>query len=100
MRILIWLLRAAVFILLLGFAIQNDGVVTVRAYLDSAWQVPLVVVMLGMLLAGFLLGATALLGTLFMQRREISRLSKQVAAAVSPSSTRTRLPPDDAADSF
>lgn len=98
MRILTWLLRAAVFILLLGFAIKNDGVVTVRAFFDTEWQIPLVVVMLGMLAAGVVLGATAIAGTVFMLRREVSRLRK-LAPAVPPS-TRLRVRVDDAADSF
>lgn len=98
MRILIWLLRAVLFLLLLGFAIKNDGVVTVQAYFDTSWQLPLVVVMLGMLVAGVLLGATAIAGTVFVLRREVARLRK-LAPAVPPS-TRLRVRPDDAADSF
>ena len=98
MRILTWLLRAVLFILLLGFAIKNDGVVTVHAFFDTAWRMPLVVVMLAMLVAGVLLGATAIVGTVFMLRREVSRLRK-LAPLVSPS-TRLRDRSDDTPDSF
>ncbi|MBS1209181.1 MAG: hypothetical protein H6R19_1579 [Proteobacteria bacterium] len=98
MRILTWLLRAALFILLLGFAIKNDGVVTVHAFFDTEWRMPLVVVMLTMLVAGVLLGATAIAGTVFVLRREVARLRK-LAPMVSPS-TRLRSRSSDTPDSF
>ncbi|GAB2890067.1 hypothetical protein GCM10027046_18290 [Uliginosibacterium flavum] len=98
MRILIWLLRAALLILLLGFAIKNDGVVTVHAFFDAEWRVPLVLLMATILVAGVLIGASALVGTVFMLRREVARLRK-VAPMVSPS-TRLRPRSDDASDSF
>jgi uncharacterized integral membrane protein len=98
MRILTWLLRAAAFILLLSFAIKNDGLVTVYGFFASAWHVPLVVVMLGMLLAGFVLGATAVAGTVLKLRRELARASKPVSPVTSSNHLRVR--PDDAIDSF
>ena len=97
MRILIWLFRAVLFLLLLAFAIKNDGIVTVRAFLGAEWQMPLVVVMLSMLAAGVVLGATAVAGSMFMLRREVNRLRK-LTPAVSPSTTPLRARPDDAAD--
>ena len=76
MRILIWLFRIALFLLLLGFAIKNDGPVTVHVFFGGEWQVPLIVVMLVMFGGGVLLGVTAIVGTLFAQHREIKRLRK------------------------
>jgi len=98
MRILTWFLRVVLFLLLLAFAIKNEGMVTVHAFLGADWQMPLVVVMLVMLAAGVLLGATAVVGSVFMLRREVARLRKLVPA-VSPS-TRMRVRPDDAADNL
>ncbi len=101
MQILIRLLRAAflifAFCVLFGFAIKNDGLVTVHAFFDADWQVPLVVVMLLMFVAGVLLGVTAIAGTAFMLRREVSRLRK-LAPVVSPS-TRLRGRSGDPQDS-
>lgn len=92
MRILIWLLRVALFLLLLGLAIKNDGVVTVRFFFDGQWRVPLVVVMLLMFVGGALLGATATVTTLFSQHREIRRLKR--GAGLSEKSNTEAAPAD------
>jgi putative membrane protein len=76
MRIIVWLVRLLAFILLLGFAIKNDALVTVNFYLGTNWQLPLVLVMLLMFTAGAAVGVTAMLSTLVSQRREIGRLRK------------------------
>lgn len=78
MRILIWLLRAVVFVGLFGLAIKNSGPVELRLYFDTAWQAPLSLVVLGCFAAGALIGATAALATLVRQRREIGRLNIQL----------------------
>jgi len=74
MRILIWLLRAIVFIGLFGLAIKNSGPVELRLYFDTLWQAPLSLVVLGCFAAGALIGATVAFATLVRQRREIGRL--------------------------
>lgn len=74
MRILIWLVRAAVFVALFGLAIKNSGPVDLRLYFDSVWQAPLSLVVLGCFAAGALIGATAAFATLVRQRREIAQL--------------------------
>ena len=78
MRILIWLLRALVFVALFGLAIKNSGPVELRLYFDTLWQAPLSLVVLGCFAAGALIGATAALATLVRQRREIGRLRGQL----------------------
>lgn len=78
MRILIWLLRAIVFIGLFGLAIKNSGPVELRVYFDTLWQAPLSLVVLGCFAAGALVGATAAFATLIRQRREIGRLHGQL----------------------
>ena len=78
MRIVIWLLRVALFLLLLGLAIKNDGVVTVRFFFDAQWRIPLAVVMFLMFVTGALLGVSATVSTLFSQHREIRRLKRAV----------------------
>ncbi len=76
MRVLIWAIRVALFVLLLAFAAKNTEPVTLRFYLDLAWQAPLVALLLAFFAAGVALGLMAMLGTVFSQRREISRLEK------------------------
>ncbi|MDQ7990407.1 MAG: LapA family protein [Candidatus Dactylopiibacterium sp.] len=92
MRILYLLLRALVFLLLLGLAVKNDGMVTVKAYFDTAWQLPLVVVMLLMFAAGLLGGVAVLSARVASQRREIQRLqaTRPLASPLpQPGATRT-----------
>ncbi|KAF7598088.1 MAG: hypothetical protein CGU28_14860 [Candidatus Dactylopiibacterium carminicum] len=79
MQTIIWLLRAAIFLLLLGFAIKNDGLVTVHAFFGGAWQTPLVVVILVSFALGVLLGATAIAASMLSLHRELRRLRRQVS---------------------
>lgn len=76
MRYLGWLIKAVVFILLLGFALKNSEVVTVRYYLDYVWEAPLVLVLLGFFAMGAITGLLAIMPHLIRQRRELGRLRK------------------------
>ncbi len=78
MRLLIWLLRATVFVLLFGLAIKNSGPVELRLYLDAAWQAPLSLVILGSFAAGAAIGVTAAFATLVRQRRELGQLKRSL----------------------
>ncbi|HEX5125575.1 MAG TPA: LapA family protein [Rhodocyclaceae bacterium] len=97
MRILIWFSRIALFLLLLGFAIKNDSVVTVHLFFGDEWQVPLILVMLVMFAGGVVLGATAMVATLLSQHREIKRMrkaSRYETPAPIPTPTRLRMRSD------
>ena len=76
MRIVLWCLRVAVFILLLAFALKNTEPVSVRFFFESVWQAPLVIIVLVFFAAGAAVGALLLLGTLFGLRREVARLKR------------------------
>lgn len=80
MRSLIWILRIAAFLLLLGFAAKNSGIVTLSFFFGLSWQLPLVFVMLIFLVVGAVVALTATLATIFVQRRELARLKKQIGA--------------------
>jgi uncharacterized integral membrane protein len=81
MRYLVWLLRIALFVVLLGFAVKNSDVVTLRFFFDAAWPLPLVAVMLLFFAAGAVAGLSAALGTFLRQRRELVRLKQQPGSA-------------------
>src|SRR4030067_2614856 len=78
MRYLNWLLRAALFIVLLGFAVKNDQPVTLRYFFGYEWQSSLVIVLLIFFAAGTAVGALAMLASVLRQRREIARLKRDV----------------------
>lgn len=78
MRYLIWLLRVALFLMLLGFAVKNDQPVVLRYFFGYEWQASLVVVLLLFFALGVGTGILAVLGNVFRQRREISVLKREL----------------------
>lgn len=78
MRYLSWVLRIVLFLLLLGFAIKNSELVTLRYYLGYEWQAPLVLIIFLFLLIGVVIGGAANLGFVFKQKREILGLKKEL----------------------
>ncbi len=78
MRYLIWLLRVVLFLLLLGFALKNDQLVTLRYFFGYEWQTSLVVVLLCFFIAGAVIGLLAMLGMLYRQRRELAAARREL----------------------
>jgi len=78
MRYLNWLLRALLFIALLGFAVKNDQPITLRYFFGYEWQSSLVVVLLLFFAAGAIVGVLAMLVNVQQQRREIARLKRDI----------------------
>jgi putative membrane protein len=76
MRYVLWAVRILVFIAVLSFAVKNSDPVTVRYYLGTEWQAPMIFVLLIAFCAGAACGILACLGQLFRQRREIARLRR------------------------
>ena len=82
MRTLLLLIKAAagaaVFLVLLGFAIKNTDGVIVRYFLGIEWRAPLVFVLLVFFAAGIALGVMASLAIMVRQRREILGLKREL----------------------
>jgi putative membrane protein len=78
MRYVIGILKFALFVLVLTFAIRNTETVTVRYFLGWEWQSPLIFVLLIAFCAGIALGLAAGLGRMFKQRREIAALNRKL----------------------
>jgi uncharacterized integral membrane protein len=76
------LFRLCLFLLLLGFALKNTEVVSLRFYFDTVWQLPLVMVLLAAFVAGAALGVLAALQLWFRQRRELLDLRRRLAIAL------------------
>jgi lipopolysaccharide assembly protein A len=75
---LMWILRIALFVLVLAFAVKNTDPVTVHYYFGGQWQSPLIFVLLVVFCAGIALGLAAALGPLYRQRREISEMKRRL----------------------
>ena len=87
MTALTWAIRAIIFIFLVLFAIQNTDPVSLRLVPGAVWQAPLVIALLAFFVGGVIIGALSLLGVIFRQRREISRLKRetvQMPASLTP----------------
>jgi len=78
MRYLSWFFGIVLFLLALGFAIKNSETVTLHYYLGYQWQAPLVVIILSVFCFGVAVGIAASLGFIFKQRREISKLRREL----------------------
>lgn len=78
MSYLNWILRAVLFIVLLGFAVKNGQPVTLRYFFGFEFQTSLVVVLLIFFAAGAAVGVLAMFPNALQQRREISRLKRDI----------------------
>lgn len=79
MRFITGFFQLCIFIVLLGFALKNSQPVTVYYFFGYEWQSTLVIVMLLFFAVGVALGILATLGIWFRQRREISRLKREIS---------------------
>jgi putative membrane protein len=79
MRYISWLIQMFVFIVLLGFALKNGQPVTLHYFFGYEWQSSLVIALLLFFTMGTGLGILATLGIWFRQRREISRLKREIS---------------------
>lgn len=91
MTALTWAIRLVIFAFLVVFAAQNTDPVSLRLLPGQAWQAPLVIALLAFFVGGVILGALSLLGVIFRQRREISRLKR--AANQAPVVVKAEVPP-------
>lgn len=88
MRLLAWILKLALFVAALGFALFNTAPVDLFFFGSAVrWSAPLVIFLLIFFAAGAAFGLLAVVPTLFRQRRELGRLRRElklVAPAVTP----------------
>ena len=91
MTALTWALRPVIFVFLFVFASQFSDPASLRLLPGTVWQTPLVIALLVFFIGGVMIGALSLLGVIFRQRREISRLKRE--AVKKPTSVTPEVPP-------
>lgn len=85
MQFFMWIIRIALFLLILSFAIVNTDLVTIRYYLGYQWEAPLVVALLAAACLGALLGLLVGLFQALRLRRQIASLKRELRTAQSAS---------------
>ena len=78
MRILFLLVKIALFLLLLGFALKNTDPVTIRYFLGMEWQAPLAFVLLVTFGLGIFGGMLTNLLVAARLRRELLALKREL----------------------
>lgn len=78
MRVLTLIIKIALFLVLLGFAIKNSEIVTVRYLMGLEWQAPLSLVLLLVFALGITLGMLGCSRQILHHRRELARLRKSM----------------------
>lgn len=95
MRVLNWLLRAAVFFVLFAFALNNQHEVRLHWFFGLATQAPMVFVVLGAFAAGCVVGVLAMLPQWWRERRQArAQATAPAPAAEAAPATRPMTPPD------
>ena len=84
MTALTWAIRLIIFSFLLVFALRNTQLTTLNFILDYALEAPLVIVLLVFFAGGAVLGVLSVVGVIFRQRREITRLKREIAKQAKP----------------
>ena len=80
MRIIVWILRIVVFLVVLAFALKNTAAVPVNFFGGyTIGSVPLIIVMLVTFILGLLLGLLIMLLGSMRKQRELNRLKRDLA---------------------
>ena len=69
MRILVWLVRAAIFFTLFAFALNNQHEAAIRWFFGQEWHAPMVFIVLGAFALGCAFGAVAMVPSWWRHRR-------------------------------
>jgi lipopolysaccharide assembly protein A len=102
MRVLVWLLRAAIFFSLFAFALNNQHEASVRWFFGQEWRAPMVFIVLAAFVFGCVFGVLAMVPSWWRHRR-VARRHRPAppATAAAPSNPSTvpsplaELPPRD-----
>jgi len=82
-----WTLKAAIFLMLFAFALNNQEDVHVRFFWGLQWRSPLVLVLLGFFAAGVVVGVLGMVPRWWRQRRlakQVLLASQETPASVKP----------------
>ena len=87
MRILVWLVRAAVFFTLFAFALNNQHGSSIHWFFGQEWRAPMVFIVLAAFGLGCAFGIFAMAPSWWRQRRIARRETVRAPAADPPAGT-------------
>lgn len=94
MKIISWLLKAALFFAMFAFALNNLEPVSVRAFFGLSWEAPLVVVLLLAMMLGTALGLAVMAPAWLRGRRAIKDLARSSSLSTLNTPVTAAPPPD------
>jgi uncharacterized integral membrane protein len=80
-RLLQWILKAAIFLIMLAFALNNREDVAVRFFWDLEWRAPMVLVLLTVFALGVVVGVAGMVPRWWQQRRLAKKAMQTPAPA-------------------
>ena len=69
MKIIVWLIRAALFFILLAFALNNQHEASIKWFFGQEWRAPMVFIVLGAFTLGCAFGVVAMVPSWWQHRR-------------------------------
>ena len=88
MRLLVWLVRAAVFFTLFAFALNNRGEATIHWFFEQQWRAPMVIIVLAAFALGCAFGIFAMVPSWWRHRR-LARTHKDASISTLEPATLT-----------
>jgi len=89
-----WTLKAAIFLILFAFALNNQEDVQVHFFWGLQWRSPLVLVLLGFFAAGVVVGVLGMVPRWWRQRRLAQKALKASPGTPTTASVATSATPD------
>ncbi len=85
MRVVVWLVRIAVFLALFAFALNNQHVASVHGFFGTEWRAPMVFIVLAAFGLGCAFGIFAMVPSWWKHRRVARREAARSVAVPAPS---------------
>ena len=89
MRVVVWLVRAAIFIALFVFALNNQHDAAIRWFFGQEWRAPMVFIVLAAFALGCAFGVFAMVPSWWRHRRVARKHAPVIAAPSEPAAMNT-----------
>ncbi len=93
MRLFVWLVRAALFFLLLAFALNNQHEASLKWFFGQEWRTPMVFIVLGAFTFGCVFGVLAMVPSWWQHRRAARRQQGDAGESSLVDTRGTEVPP-------